>query len=70
MLVTAEPNQVKKIDELADHYGFYAVRIGATGGDRLQISVYGDTFVDAPVSELRAGWAGSLSATLHDEVTA
>ena len=70
VLVTAEPNQVSTIDKLADHFGFYAARIGATGGDRLEITVYGDKFVDASLDELRKGWAGSLEATLHDEVTA
>ncbi len=70
VLVTAEPNQVSAIDKLADHFGFYAARIGATGGDRLEITVYGDKFVDASLDELRKGWAGSLEATLHDEVTA
>ncbi len=70
VLVTAEPNQVSTIDKLADHFGFYAARIGVTGGDRLEITVYGDKFVDASLDELRKGWAGSLEATLHDEVTA
>lgn len=70
VLVSADPHQDAEIDRLADHYGFYAVRIGATGGDRLQITVYGDTFIDAPLEELCSGWAGSLEAALHDEVKA
>ncbi|MDE3186364.1 MAG: phosphoribosylformylglycinamidine synthase subunit PurL [Acidobacteriota bacterium] len=70
MIVTAAPNQVSAIEELAEHFSFRASRIGTTGGDRLEISVYGDNFVSAPLSELRKPWAGSLEATLHDEVTA
>ena len=70
MIVTAAPNQLAAIEELAEHFSFHAFRIGATGGDRLEISVYGDTFISAPLSELRKPWAGSLEATLHDEVTA
>ena len=70
MIVTAAPNQLAAIEELAEHFSFHAFRIGTTGGDRLEISVYGDTFISAPLSDLRKPWAGSLEATLHDEVTA
>ena len=70
MIVTANPSRVSAIEELADEYSFYAVRIGTTGGDRLELSVYGDTFISAPLSELRKPWATSLEATLHDEVMA
>jgi len=45
-------------------------RIGTTGGSNLEISVYGDTLVSAPVAELRAAWAPALEAALHEEVTA
>jgi phosphoribosylformylglycinamidine synthase subunit PurL len=70
ILVSADPSQVSAIEEFADRFGFNTARIGTTGGDRLEIKVYGDTFISAPLEELRNTWAKSLEATLHDEVTA
>jgi phosphoribosylformylglycinamidine synthase len=70
MLVTAHPSQIAAIEELADDYSFYCVRIGTTGGDRLEISVYHEPFISAPLADLRKPWATSLEATLHEEVTA
>ncbi len=70
ILLSADPSQVSAIEEMADNFGFNAARIGTTGGDSLEIKVYGDTFISASVAELRNIWAKSLEATLHDEVTA
>ena len=70
MLVSTNASQVDDIEELADHFGFNAARIGTTGGDRLEISVYKDVFVSAELTELRRPWSAALEATLHDEVTA
>lgn len=70
VLVTTEPNQVSAIEELADEYGFFAAKIGMTGGDRLEIRVYGDTFISATMDELRKPWASALESALHNEVMA
>ena len=70
MLVSTNASQVDDIEELADHFGFNAARIGTTGGDRLEISVYKDVFVSAELTELRRPWSAALEATLHGEVTA
>ena len=70
ILLSADPSQVSAIEEMADHFGFNAARIGTTGGDRLEVKVYGETFISASVEDLRNTWARSLEATLHDEVTA
>ena len=70
VFLTADPSQVAAIEELADEYSFFAARIGTTGGDRLEISVYGEPFISAPISELRTPWAAALEAALHNEVTA
>jgi phosphoribosylformylglycinamidine synthase len=70
VLISADPSQVAAIEELADQYSFFAARIGITNGDRLEISVYGDPFISAPLSELRTTWAVALEATLHGEVLA
>ena len=70
VIVSAEPSQIGAIEELADHFGYHAARIGTTGGDQLEISVYGDAFISAPLAEIRKPWAESLEATLHGEVKA
>jgi phosphoribosylformylglycinamidine synthase len=70
VLVTADPGHVSAIEKLAGEYSFFAARIGATGGNRLWISVYGDMLIDASVDELRKPWASALESALHDEVSA
>ena len=70
VLVTADPERVSEIEELAEHFNFNVARIGTTGGDRLEITVYGDAFISASLAELREPWANSLEAALHNEVTA
>jgi phosphoribosylformylglycinamidine synthase len=70
MLVSAHPSEVSAIEELADRYSFLAAGIGTTGGDRLEISVYSNSFISVPLSTLRKPWAESLQAILHDEVPA
>jgi len=70
MLVTAHPSQVSTIEELAGEFSFFAARIGTTGGDRLEINVYKQPMISAPLAELRKPWASALQATLHGEVTA
>ena len=70
VVVTADPSQVRNIEDLAEEYSFNVARIGTTGGDRLEIAVYGDTFISASISELRSSWANALEAALHNEVMA
>jgi phosphoribosylformylglycinamidine synthase len=70
VLVTTDPSNVSEIESLAEDLNFLVARIGTTGGSKLEISVYGNQFISAPLTALRKGWAESLEATLHDEVTA
>ena len=70
VLVTSEPNQVETIEELADEYGYFAARIGTTGGNKLEISVYRQPMISASLASLRKPWASALEATLHGEVLA
>jgi phosphoribosylformylglycinamidine synthase len=70
LIVTTDPSNVSAIAKLAGEYSYMAARIGATGGNRLEISVYGDTLVSAPLADLRKIWSSSLEANIHDEVPA
>ncbi len=55
---------------MAGQHNFFSARIGTTGGNRLEILVDGETFISAPLAELRALWASALEANLHNEVSA
>jgi phosphoribosylformylglycinamidine (FGAM) synthase-like enzyme len=70
VLLTADLERISEIEEIAEHFKFNIARIGTTGGDRLDIAVYGDRFISAPLAELREPWSKSLEAALHNEVTA
>ena len=70
VLVSTVHENISEIEELASRYNYFCSRMGTTGGDRLEISVYGDVLISASISELRGPWAKSLEAALHNEVTA
>jgi phosphoribosylformylglycinamidine synthase len=70
VLVTANPDNISKIEALASEYSFFVARIGTTGGSLLEISVEREPFISAPLDDLRKPWASALEATLHGEVMA
>ncbi len=70
ILVTTDPSNVSAIEGLAAKYNFLTARIGATGGNRLEISVDHQPFISVSLESLRTRWASALEATLHGEVTA
>jgi phosphoribosylformylglycinamidine synthase len=70
ILVTTDPKHLAEIDATASQYNILSARMGTTGGNRLEIKVEGETFISAPVAELRTLWANALEANLHGEVTA
>jgi hypothetical protein len=55
---------------LAADYSYFVARIGTTGGDRLEISVYHEPMISSLVADLRKPWATALENTLHGEATA
>jgi phosphoribosylformylglycinamidine synthase len=68
VIATAAPSNVAAVEKLASEYSFIAVRIGTTGGQRLEITVDREPFISASLAELGSLWAGSLEATIHDQV--
>jgi phosphoribosylformylglycinamidine synthase len=70
MLVSAHTSQVSAVEELAADYSYFVARIGTTGGDRLEISVYHEPMISSLVADLRKPWATALENTLHGEATA
>jgi phosphoribosylformylglycinamidine synthase len=70
VLVTAAPDTINDIQAIAAEHNYIAAKIGATGGDRLQITVDREPFISAPLEDLRHIWADALEASLHGEVIA
>jgi phosphoribosylformylglycinamidine (FGAM) synthase-like enzyme len=70
VIVTAAPGEAPEIERVAGEHNFNAVRIGVTGGNRLQIAVDREVFISAPLEELRKPWAEALESHLHGEVSA
>jgi phosphoribosylformylglycinamidine synthase len=70
LIVTADHKDLSEIDAMAGQYNFLSARIGTTGGHRLEITVDGETFISAPLEELRKLWASALETNLHGEVLA
>jgi phosphoribosylformylglycinamidine synthase len=70
ILASADPKHTTAIEELAEKYGFFAARIGITGGDQLEINVYRQPMISVPLASLRTPWSAALEATLHGEVLA
>jgi phosphoribosylformylglycinamidine synthase len=70
VLISTDPSNISAIEKLAGEYSYLAARIGSTGGDKLEISVYSDALISAPLKELKTIWASALEANLHNEVVA
>ncbi|MGO8934433.1 MAG: phosphoribosylformylglycinamidine synthase subunit PurL [Terracidiphilus sp.] len=70
VLVTTDPKNLSEIDAVAGQHSFFSARIGTTGGSRFEISVDAESFISAPLAELRTLWASALEANLHGEVHA
>ena len=70
IIVTTDHSNLSEIDAIAGQDNFFSAHIGTTGGSRLEITVDHESFISAPLSELRTLWASALEANLHNEVTA
>ncbi len=70
VIVTTGHGHVSAIEKAARDHGFFAARIGTTGGGRLEVSVDKQPFISASLAVLRKHWAAALEANLHEEVRA
>jgi phosphoribosylformylglycinamidine synthase len=70
VLVTAGPDQLAAIEQLASAHGYRATRIGATGGNRIEIGVNQQKKISASLEELRSLWASALESNIRGEVHA
>jgi len=67
ILISCDPENVQRIQQIAVQFGLSADRVGNTVSDQLEIQVDGTTVAAASVSELREAWAGALERALHVE---
>jgi len=67
VLISCDPQNIERIQQLAVQYGLSAEQIGSTVPDQLEIRVDGTTAATASVSELQDVWAGALERALHVE---
>jgi phosphoribosylformylglycinamidine synthase len=70
MLLTAAPGDVGKIEDLARERGFFAARVGTTGGNRLEIQVDREGFISSSLEDLSGVWSSALESAIHEEVVA
>jgi phosphoribosylformylglycinamidine synthase subunit PurL len=68
ILISCDPNNVGRIQQVAVKYALSAENIGSTVPDNLEIRVDGKVSAAAAVSELKKVWAGALEAALHAEL--
>ena len=70
VLLSTAPGHIAAIEKLAGEFNFMMVRVGTTGGTRLEITVDREPFIAAEIADLRKPWSTALESALHNEVTA
>src|SRR5271167_1011734 len=68
VLISCDPQNVLRIQQLAVQYGLTAEQVGSTVPDQLEIRVDGTAAATASVSELQDAWSGALERALHMEI--
>jgi len=68
ILISCDPVNVERIQQIAVQFGLSAELIGSTVPDNLEIRVDGEVSAQAPVSELKQGWATALESALRTEL--
>jgi len=68
ILISCDPVNVERIQQIAVQFGLSAELIGSTVPDNLEIRVDGEVSAQAPVSELKQGWAAALESALRTEL--
>ncbi|GGH00442.1 phosphoribosylformylglycinamidine synthase subunit PurL [Silvibacterium dinghuense] len=66
VLISYDQANHAEIMQMALHYQSLVQQIGKTVDDRIVLSANLKTVIDSTVADLRAPWADSLEATLHD----
>ena len=67
ILISCDPEQVARIQQVAGKHDIGAEVIGETIPDRLEISLDGKLVISAPVAELNAAYEGALESALRTD---
>jgi phosphoribosylformylglycinamidine synthase len=67
VVLSCDPIHLPRIQQVAAEHGLLADVLGETSGDRVEITLDGQTMVSATVSELRDAYEGALEKTLRAE---
>jgi len=70
VVLSCDPLQVKRIQQLALQHGITAETIGETAAKSLEIAVDGKTKISATVADLKGGFEGALEKALRSEPAA
>jgi phosphoribosylformylglycinamidine synthase len=65
VVLSAKPEVVDRVLAVAARWGVPAAHIGDTGGDRLSITVAGETLVDVALAAVRTAWSDGLPDQLR-----
>ncbi len=67
VVLSCDPGNLPRIQQVAVEYGLFADVLGETGSDRVEISLDGKPLISAPIVELRAAYESALEKTLRTE---
>jgi len=67
VIMSCDPTNLPRIQQVVEEYGLFADVLGETGSDRVEISVDGQPAISASVSELRGAYEGALEKKLRTE---
>jgi len=67
VVISCDPQNVLRIQQVAIQYGLSAEQIGSTVPDQLEVRVDGSAAATASVSELQDAWGRALENVLHVE---
>ena len=67
IVLSCDPSQLERIEEVAVEYGLLADVLGETGSDRVEITMDGQSMISASIAELREAYEGALERALRAE---
>jgi phosphoribosylformylglycinamidine synthase subunit PurL len=67
VVISCDPIQLPRIQQVAEEYGISSDVLGETGSDRVEIEVGDERVISASVAELREAYEGALEGALHTE---
>ncbi len=67
IVLSCDPAQLPRIQQVAEEYGIFADVLGETGSDRVEIAVDNELVISASVAELREAYEGALERALRTE---